>query len=216
MASPVRTVRSAPRTARGQQARQRILDTAEKIFAQKGYFGASITDITGEAGIALGSFYVYFHSKHEVFVEVLESLARLIRRVTRAALEKAGDRLTEEERGFGAFFSLITTHPHLYRIVRQAEIVAPEALRAYYGSIVPSYARRLREAMKRGEIRRMEPEVLVYCLLGVGDLVGMRWPYWTGEPIPPRVFDTVMEFIRHGMTARPAAGAPRRSRKVSS
>lgn len=209
-------VRSTPSTARGQQSRQRILDAAEKVFGEKGYFAASIADITREAGIALGSFYVYFQSKHDVFVEVLGSLAQLIRRVTRAALERGADRLEEEQLGFRAFFSLISTHPQLYRIVRQAEVVAPDALRAYYGAIVSPYARRLRAAMRRGEIRRMEPEVLVYCLLGVGDLVGMRWPYWTRRPIPPRVFDTVMQFIHHGMAAGPARRARPRSREVRS
>lgn len=210
-----RVVRSAPSTARGQQSRRRILDAAEKVFGEKGYFAASINDITREAGIALGSFYVYFQSKHEVFVEVLESLAQLIRQATRAALPKGAGRLEEEVHGFRAFFSLISRHPQLYRIVRQAEVVAPDALRAYYEAIVPRYAGRLRAAMKRGEIRRTEPEVLVYCLLGVGDLVGMRWPYWTRKPIPPKVFDAVMQFVHHGIAAEPARTARRRSREVT-
>lgn len=172
------------------------------MFGERGYFPASITDITREAGVAQGTFYVYFKSKREVFIEVLEALAHTIRQETRRALDGARDRIEEEERGFAAFFAFVGKRPNLYRIVRQAEFIDPDAFRAYYAAIVPGYARRLEAAMERGEVPRVNPETLVYCLLGVGDLVGMRWPNWTGKPIPSGVFDTVMRFIRHGLDAR--------------
>jgi AcrR family transcriptional regulator len=190
--------RPAPPTARGRLSRQRIVAAAERVFGEKGYFPASISDITRAAGVAQGTFYVYFTSKREVFIEVLAGLAHLIRTVTRSALREGQDRLEEERRGFAAFFALVNTRPYLYRIVRQAEFVE-DALHVYYESIVPGYVARLRAAMERGEVRRLDPEVLAYCLLGTGDLVGMRWPYWTGKPIPAEVFDSVMEFIQHGM-----------------
>lgn len=190
--------RPVPSTERGRQSRQRLIAAAEHVFGKKGYFPASISDITRAAGVAQGTFYLYFRSKREVFIEVLAGLAHLIRAVTRAALADGQDRLEEERRGFAAFFALVNKRPHLYRIVRQAEFVE-DALHVYYESIVPGYIARLRAAMERGEIRRLDPEVLAYCLLGAGDLVGMRWPYWTGKPIPPEVFDSVMEFIQHGM-----------------
>lgn len=192
--------RRAPTTERGRQSRQRIVAAAERVFGRKGYFPASISDIARAAGVAQGTFYLYFASKREVFIEVLAGLAHVIRAETRAALGDGRDRLEEEQRGFAAFFALASERPHLYRIVRQAEFVE-DALHVYYESIVPGYVARLRAAMERGEIRRLDPETLAYCLLGIGDLVGMRWPYWTGRPIPPEVFGSVMDFIRHGMDA---------------
>jgi AcrR family transcriptional regulator len=206
--------KAVPSTERGRQSRQRIVDAAEKVFGEKGYFSASISDITREAGVALGTFYVYFESKHEIFVEVLTTLARTIRRATRAALEGAANRIEEEERGFGAFFSLIESHPYLYRIVRQAEFIDPEAFRSYYAHIEAGYVRRLRTAIDRGEIRDIDAETLVYCLLGIGDLIGMRWPYWERKPIPPRVFDAMMEFVRHGLEPRGNGGSRTKNDRV--
>ena len=202
-ARPARKGPSQPSTERGRLSRQRIVDAAEQVFGEKGYFPAAVPDITREAGVANGTFYLYFDSKREVFIEVLSNLARLIRRVTREALRSGDPRMEDERRGFAAFFALVNEHRHLYRIVRQAEFVE-DSLRCYYESIVPGYITRLRVAMERGEVRRLDPETLAYCLLGVGDLVGMRWAYWTGKPIPPEVFESVIEFIRHGMEATPA------------
>src|SRR6266571_5021245 len=53
-----------PMTARGEATRRRILDAAEEVFGEFGYYEASISEITRRAGIAQGTFYIYFHSKH--------------------------------------------------------------------------------------------------------------------------------------------------------
>ena len=194
--------RGAPVTERGRQSRQRLLDAAEKVFGEKGYFASSVSDITREAGVALGSFYIYFESKHAVFVEVLQTLARVIRHTTRAAVEKSGNRIEGEEQGFAAFFSLIDSHPYLYRIVRQAEFVDPGLFRWYYRRFAEGYVKGLRDAMRLGQIRRLDPEVLAYCLMGIGDFLGMRWVLWEKNGVRPAVMDTMMDFMLRGIDAR--------------
>ena len=193
------STRSAPMTERGRLSRQRLLDAAERVFGTKGYFGASITDITREAGTAQGTFYLYFNSKRAVFRELVESLAQVLLDTAREAAVPAANRIEAEELGLRAYFAFVDRHPSLYRIVRQAEFVDAETFRAYYEVFVSPWVRRLREAMERDELRRIDPETLVYCLMGLADFVGMRWPYWTGRPIPAVVVDAAMEFIRFGI-----------------
>lgn len=52
--------------------RMQILDGAEKIFAVKGYAAARVEEIADEAGVAKGTIYLYFPSKEEVFVSLIE------------------------------------------------------------------------------------------------------------------------------------------------
>jgi AcrR family transcriptional regulator len=64
-----------PRKSGAMQARQAayrtlILDAAERVFATKGFDGAKIKDVADEAGLALGTVYVLFPSKLEVFAAV--------------------------------------------------------------------------------------------------------------------------------------------------
>lgn len=209
-----RKVVLAPTTERGKRTRQRILNAAEATFGESGYFPTSIADIVREAGVAPGTFYLYFRSKEHVFAELLDSLAQTVRKITRSASAHARDRIEEEELGLAAFFSIVHKHPHLYRIVRQAEFVDPKAFRAYYATFVPGYVQRLGEAMERGTVRRLDPEALAHCLMGIADFVGMRWPYWTGKPIPKSVFDSVMQFIRFGVDARVFAQEPSARRRA--
>src|SRR5690606_16161153 len=64
---PVSPATGRPLTSRGQQTRRRLLEAAEQVFADLGYHEASIVKITEHAGVALGTFYLYFDSKQSIF-----------------------------------------------------------------------------------------------------------------------------------------------------
>ncbi|MBE3561230.1 MAG: TetR/AcrR family transcriptional regulator, partial [Ktedonobacteraceae bacterium] len=201
---------SAPVTARGEATRQRILDAAEEVFGESGYYEASVSEITRRAGVAQGTFYIYFPSKREIFVELIEELGRHLRAATRNAMAGASDRLEAERRGFAAFFDFAAKHRRIYNIVQEAERVVPEAARAYYLAISRGYARDLRAAMEAGMIREMpSPEAIAYALMGIGHFVALRWLIWSQDQqdqqgqegqeavptLPPEVFETVVDFI---------------------
>ena len=114
--------RLAPVTARGQATRLRILRSAEVVFGQKGYDGASIAEICRLADTALGSFYVYFPDKKAAFVELVDSLGARLRSDLAAAGAHVDDRRDVERAGLRAFFAFAEQHRRLYRIVGQAEL----------------------------------------------------------------------------------------------
>jgi AcrR family transcriptional regulator len=61
-----------PRSARREATRQRILDAARVVFAEKGVFGASIEDICEQAGFTRGAVYSNFADKDDILREVIE------------------------------------------------------------------------------------------------------------------------------------------------
>ncbi|MBC8080551.1 MAG: TetR/AcrR family transcriptional regulator [Gorillibacterium sp.] len=50
--------------------KHKILDSALTFFLDKGYLATSIQNITDDCGVAKGSFYKFFHSKEDLFIEV--------------------------------------------------------------------------------------------------------------------------------------------------
>lgn len=54
-----------------EERRSEILNTAEKLFASKGYMKTTVNDILREIGIAKGTFYHYFKSKEEVMDAII-------------------------------------------------------------------------------------------------------------------------------------------------
>jgi AcrR family transcriptional regulator len=60
------------------ERRQQILNHARDVFAKRGYHAAKIDDIVAAAGVARGTFYLYFGDKRAIFEEIVDRvLARI-------------------------------------------------------------------------------------------------------------------------------------------
>lgn len=188
-----------PVTRRGQATREKLLAAAEDTIGEKGYDRTSIAEITRRAGVAQGTFYIYFADKKAVLVELVRELSHALRREIAQATVGLTRRLDIERAGLRAFFDFTHRHRNLYKVVRQAEFVDEEVYRWYYRRMAEGYARGLARAMDRGQIRRLDPECLAYCLMGLGDFLGMRWVLWNPDGIPDDIFESMMAFIRKGL-----------------
>lgn len=86
-------IKSAPAT---EDTRDAILDAASRLFARYGYRKTTVDDLAREAGIGKGSVYLYFPSKQEVALSVIDRVNLELQEQLRAILKlKAGpeDRL---------------------------------------------------------------------------------------------------------------------------
>lgn len=190
-------------TAKAKRTKQRLLRTAERVFGAHGFDRASIAEITSGAGVSQGTFYCYFVDKKAVFVALIDELGRALRAALRAATSGLTNRLEIEREGFRGFFQFVVEHRDLYRIVRQAEFVDEGAYRRYYVRLAAGYVRGLRRAMDDGQIRRTDPEQLAWCLMGMGDFLGMRWVLWEEEaPDIDALTEAALALLRNGI-ARP-------------
>jgi AcrR family transcriptional regulator len=75
MALPRRRRQNSTRSASGAATRLIILDTAEQLFAERGFDGVSLREIIAQAKVNVGSVHYHFGSKHALFEEVVERLA---------------------------------------------------------------------------------------------------------------------------------------------
>jgi AcrR family transcriptional regulator len=174
--------------AKGLETRRRLLDAAELVFAELGFYDASIVKITEAAGVAQGTFYLYFASKQEIFEELVRDLNLRVRQAMQEAASQGRDRIEVERLGFRGYFQFASDHPALYRIIRQAEFVSPETLQYHYEKITEGYVEGLRGAMERGEVAAGDPEVLAWALMATGEMLAMRWMLWNGSrEMPPEV-----------------------------
>lgn len=196
-----------PLTARGQRTRQKLVEAAEAEFAELGYERASISGIVGRAEVAQGTFYVYFEDKKTIFVELVDSLGARLRAVLSQAVRGCKDRLEIEREGLRAFLHFTAEHRGLYRIVPQAEFVDEECYRRYYRTLAKGYAKGLALAMKRGELRAMDPEVLAHCLMGLNDMIGLNFVLWRPKARVDELVEQVMGFVSHGVALRVARKA---------
>lgn len=198
-AAPARPKYSQPVTERGQRSREMLLKAAEEVFGEYGYHDAAIVEIVRRAGVAHGTFYTHFESKHAIFVEILRSLNHLIRSRSQAAAATADNFIDAEARGFQAFFELVRERPNIHRLISEAEFVDPALWREHYTKICNNWAKRISASLNGKGKQELDVEAISYCLFGIAALATIRWPYWTGGPIPPKVLRSVLLFIENGI-----------------
>ena len=75
---------------------ERILKASEMLFGERGYYNTTISEITREADIALGTFYLYFKDKLSVFRFLVEELSESLRKEISEAIKDCKTRYDAE------------------------------------------------------------------------------------------------------------------------
>ncbi len=101
----------------GHVRRERILEAATRVFAEKGYDATSFGDIANVAGITRPVVYDHFGSKEELHLLLLERERDRILEHVKAQL--VADDLPGERvfRALDAFFSYVEKHPYAWRML---------------------------------------------------------------------------------------------------
>src|SRR3954447_15081058 len=74
-----RTAAAHPRPTTREDNRTRLIDAAREVFAAKGYHVATLSDITRRAGLAKGTFYLYFDEKKEIYYELVRTFLQHVK-----------------------------------------------------------------------------------------------------------------------------------------
>ncbi|WP_454721430.1 MULTISPECIES: TetR/AcrR family transcriptional regulator [Cupriavidus] len=191
-----------PKTARGQKTRAALLRAAEKVFGEKGYHAASISEITQEAQVAMGTFYLYFKDKEDIFRALVRHMLELVRAHLRKHAGTAQTQIEAERLGLKAFLSFVSRHKNLYRIVLDSYSVDETLYSGYFLVFADVYSRRLGKAGQQGQISPGDAEVRAWCLIGIGHFLGMRYALWKRPASMDKVLDTASDMISHGLAAR--------------
>lgn len=194
-----------------EEKRQRILDAAVEVFAERGYFGARISDLADAAGIADGTVYLYFKSKDELLITLFEEQMGVIFDHLMAQL----DRLPKPSDRLRAFIhyhlKLAVDRPTLMQVltieVRQSarfiKNYKPLGFRRYLNVLSTI----LTEGQSTGEFRDdTDPRVFRRALFGAVDELAREWllshgeSKAEGEPLDPiHSADRLSEFLLRGL-----------------
>ena len=194
------TSKKAPKTRRGRETQNKLFDAAEKEFGERGYHEAAISGITQRAGVALGTFYVYFDSKEEIFRALVAHMGHLTRAWIAERVADSPDRLTAERQGIEAFIDFVRSHENLYQIISEAQFVAEDAYREYYMGFAEAYRQNLERAAANNEIRQGDYDVWAWALLGMSVFLGMRFAVWDDTRTAKDMAAAVADLIASGMS----------------
>jgi len=188
-----------PKTKRGYETLKKICDSAEKLFSEKGYYNTSINDITSEANIAPGTFYIYFNDKKSVFQYLIHDLSKELRKQIKMESSNCKTRYDAEFQGMKSFFKFVQSHTGLYKIIWESQFVDFGIFKAYYETFAERYIANIKLAQEEGEMKEMDPEALAYCLMGISNFIGLKWVIFENREVPDETIEQIMAFIRSGI-----------------
>ena len=190
-----------------QARRAQVLRHAKRIFARKGYHRTNVADIIGRAGIARGTFYLYFQNKKDLFQELLEQVqtelaARILRlRVgpdnhgpveqLRANLRRVVDYVLEERE----LTDILLNHSTGFDRDLDAKILN------FYDRIAALIQRSLDLGIEMQLVRQTNTRAIAYCILGaIKEVVGLLSR--DGEADTSKLVEEILDFGLRGV-ARP-------------
>ena len=150
--------------------RAQLLRAARKVFRAKGYDGATVSEIVREAGVAQGTFYLYFPSKKDAAVSLREGLMETMAEAIATAVESRTSLEDRLESLIAAGFKVARKNVDLFKL---AFIGADETHSEMHSesqehaSVLRIITDLFRDAVKAGEMEGMDPEIAARLALGL-------------------------------------------------
>jgi AcrR family transcriptional regulator len=154
------------------ERRAHILLAARDVFAKRGYHQATVEDIVAEAGVARGTFYLYFEDKRAVLADLID---RFSSRITMAIMridpdDPARSAADQARANIRAIVGVCLTERAMTKILfTDATGIDPDFDRkmfTFYDAVVQQLTESLRDGQALGIVADGEPRVLAYLSIG--------------------------------------------------
>ncbi|MEE8117800.1 MAG: TetR/AcrR family transcriptional regulator [Gemmatimonadales bacterium] len=195
-----------------------LIRTAREVFAQQGFAGSSVREITAAAGANLGAITYHFGSKQALYEAVLEDTVTPFRRRLAAAAETGGEALDRIEGFLREALDHMAEHPALPRLLQQQLAAGPplpptvkSTMRANIGTL----AKLIRDGQREGTIRDGDPRLMAFSVGGqpimlalLRDALSQSVGLDQDDPTTrARLAESVVRFVRAGLALKGSATA---------
>jgi len=186
--------------------REEILSAAEKVFAAKGFFPTTMSDIARRAEFGTGTLYKYFKSKEELYFTLIDEKVEEINRLVKTELSQRNSAVEKIKKVLRLQFEFIERNRDFFRIYvserSRFEWTVKDDLGKGLHEKMVSYidilSEVMREGIKKGEFRSMDPKDLAHALVGIVNSFVFEWLI-SREPYPlVSKLDTVLEIFLGG------------------
>ncbi len=208
--------RSLPTPRDAEAKLQHILRHSAQIFAEQGFEGASIRDISRATGVSLSGLYYYFESKQKLLYLLQQSAFSNIMERLRTRLARVDDPEARLRALVQNHIEYFLSHPNEMKVLAHEE----EALDAPYRDEVArmkrgyyAVARDIFDAIAgKGLNEGLRPRVAVLSLFGMMNWV-YKWHNAKTDPNAEELTDAIVGIFLHGVSKTPMNG--NRSRVVA-
>ncbi len=203
------TVHSPEPAKAGGDKRERILDAAEHVFAEHGFFAARVSEIARRAGVADGTIYLYFKSKDDLLISLFESRMERVNDALAAAIAPLTTP-TEKLLAFvTTYLRLVADQPSVAEVLtvelRQSSKFMKEYSNPRFADFLRQLAAVIADGQAAGELDAAVPApIAARMIFGILDELALAWLLQRGEKFDiVRAADWVGGLLIHGLARGP-------------
>ncbi|MDQ7038421.1 MAG: TetR/AcrR family transcriptional regulator [Aquificota bacterium] len=134
----------------GQSAtKERILKAGKRVIFQKGFYRARVSDITTEAGVAHGTFYLYFKTKEDFLLELMKTVRDEMLRMSDEGIDLIEGGRVEEGKDlvFLKVFDLMVREKELAKILFFETVCTSRVFQEFYRESKELFLQRVSKAL---------------------------------------------------------------------
>lgn len=155
-----------------QEARLRLLDSAAKLFAEKGYTDTSVREIVDLAGVTKPVLYYYFKNKEGIFKAILELAETGQKEALAEVISSTGHFMTRLLNLFQTVREGVSSNENLFKLINTL-IMGPSHgmpeydLEAFTGMLTTALKQLYLDARENGEVIDADPDAVALMFLGL-------------------------------------------------
>jgi AcrR family transcriptional regulator len=207
---PARTKRSAR-----DERRQQLLQAARQVFSSNGYHDATVDDITRAAGVAKGTFYLYFTEKRAILHELVQYFFGMVTEVGLSVTQDISSpreffqRLEDASQRLAVIFRENRDLVRLaYRESMSADPELEGSVRDFYRRFAQVEADNVRRGIALGLFRDdLNPLIAAYAHIGMVERVLLESLFDRTFPAEPNLVPQLLQLAYRGLLREPRAGA---------
>ena len=151
--------------------RKAILEAAEILFAQKGYQAVSVDNIASAAGVSRGLVHYHFHSKEDLFMELVKNVMDGFSERLRNDLTNCSTARTKIRAMLLAFLNLAETRRSLWRTGVSEASGLSERIRKLFDNYrranLAVIVNVLEGGVTSGELKTADAQFVAHCLMAI-------------------------------------------------
>ena len=190
-----------------ESTRERILDVAEALFADRGFAGTAVRDIAREAGLTAPSLYNHFDGKQALYEAVLGRGVQPLFDIITASNAHADslsmdERQAASEQMLDAIMDHLAHHPNIGKLIQHESLTGgPTLSHIVHGWIRPIVdsglnAMSSRFAIWSEEERPMAVAAWIHVILGHFAMAPLFRELFDADPLAPEQIERQKRFLR--------------------
>jgi TetR/AcrR family fatty acid metabolism transcriptional regulator len=164
----------------GSNKYQKIIQAATRVFAEKGFYNAKVSDVAREAQVADGTIYLYFKNKDDLLISIFEESMDVFKATVLTQLAQTQDPVEKLGKFIQLHLELVRKNQDTAQVLQVELRQSAKFMKEYAGTKFKEYLAIISSILEEGKVKGLfrssiNPFIVKRALFGAIDEMALEW-----------------------------------------